>query len=646
MKRRGAMPNRTAAARATRVPVRGLVLTLALVAVLALTLAGAALAAPKPPLDHAGRWITDARGRVVVLHGWNMVYKVDSYRPADAGFGRDDARFLARHGFNTVRLGVIYKGLEPRLPGSDGEPGYRDRYLRSIARTENALARHGIYTMLDFHQDLYNERFQGEGLPDWAIVGDARTLPAQPRTGFPSNYLVMEALNRAFDHFWQNDEARDGRRLQQAFGAAWRHVAKRFRDDRNVLGYNLFNEPWPGSQWPTCANPAGCPAFDTQFLTRFSERVIREIREVDRRSLVWYAPNLTFDFGAQTWHGDTGDPHAGFAFNNYCLAELGNEFQAEFGGVSDGGCRTAEDLVLSNADRQSEQTGDALMMTEFAATDELETVRRVLELADRHMTSWQQWHYCGCDDPTTTATPKAAQALVKDPSKPPEGGNVKRGKLRVSARPYPQLVSGTPLEFDFDYRRKAFDLRYSTERADGTGSAAAGSGGAGGGSFGAGSVSEVFVPRIHYRHGYSVSVRGARVVSAADAGVLRVSSCRGAQRVRVQVRPGGGSSRDGCDQRSGLEPDGGDDNGGPGAGGGSRGGDTSAGLGGGSIGAPEPDSAGDTADSSPVGAAGSTATTSGSRLPFTGLGLGALLAVAAALLAAGAALRRRFGGGR
>ncbi|MBA3475867.1 MAG: hypothetical protein H0T10_03830, partial [Actinobacteria bacterium] len=50
-------------------------------AALALAIAPAALAAPNPPLDHEGRWITDSEGRAVVLRGWNMVYKVGSYRP-------------------------------------------------------------------------------------------------------------------------------------------------------------------------------------------------------------------------------------------------------------------------------------------------------------------------------------------------------------------------------------------------------------------------------------------------------------------------------------------------------------------------------------------------------------------------------------
>ncbi|MDX6652491.1 MAG: endoglycosylceramidase, partial [Solirubrobacterales bacterium] len=144
-----------------------------LAAVLALALPASASASS--PLGHSGRWITDAQGRVVTLHGVNMVYKVAPYDPAGAGFDAEDIDFLARKGFNTVRLGLIYKAIEPN-PGS-----YNDRYLNHVAATQRALARRGIYSLLDFHQDLYNERFQGEGWPDWAVQDDG--LPAEPRQG-------------------------------------------------------------------------------------------------------------------------------------------------------------------------------------------------------------------------------------------------------------------------------------------------------------------------------------------------------------------------------------------------------------------------------------------------------------------------------
>src|SRR5580700_7303684 len=82
---------------------------------------------PTLPLGHSGRWIVDSTGRVVVMHGTNLVYKLAPYYPAAAGFGASDARFLQSIGFNVVRVGVIFQALEPM-------PGVFDQgYLNHIA---------------------------------------------------------------------------------------------------------------------------------------------------------------------------------------------------------------------------------------------------------------------------------------------------------------------------------------------------------------------------------------------------------------------------------------------------------------------------------------------------------------------------------
>ena len=322
------------------------------------------MAAPKPtqdaPLGHEGRWVTDRKGRVVILHGFNMVYKRPPYHPIHAGFGKDDAKFLVRHGFNTIRLGVIYAGVEP-------EPGvYDDAYLAKIAKTQKLLARHGIYSMLDWHQDMYNERFEGEGWPDWAVMDDG--MPAEPKNGFPVNYLTMPALNRAYDHFWANDPGPEGVGLVDRYAAAWKHFAGRFESMPGSMGYDLMNEPWPGSVYPSCVSTEGCPAFDSGPLTEFTLKTIAAIREADTRNLAWYEPLLTFDFGADTSHGDPKDARAGFSFHVYCLPG------AAGGGTGDD-CETLEGLPFENADARSEETDDALLLTEFGATDDLVDAR-------------------------------------------------------------------------------------------------------------------------------------------------------------------------------------------------------------------------------------------------------------------------------
>jgi endoglycosylceramidase len=485
---------------------------LAVLAALVLVCSAApAAATPSLPLGHAGRWLTDSRGRVVVLHGVNMVYKQPPYAPSVTGFGADDAAFLAENGFNTVRVGVIYAAVEP-APGV-----YDDAYLDSIGSTVRTLAGHGIVSMLDFHQDMFNERFQGEGWPDWAVQDDG--LPAQPQLGFPGNYLAMPALWRAFDHFWANDPGPAGIGLQERYAAAWRHVAERFRDDAAVLGYELLNEPWPGTQWPTCANPVGCPVFDAE-LAAFTRRTLRSIRAADARTLVWYEPNVIFNNGAQTQIGDPGDARSGFAFHDYCLIEPQTR--------SNAGCDPFDDLVFQNAEQQSRRTGDALLLTEFGATDDADNLEATVDRADRNRVGWQYWAYCGCEDPTTSG-PGATQALVIDPSKPPAGDNVKAAKLAILARPYPQVVSGTPRSWSFDSRTRVFRLAYSTARA-------------GGGAFRPGSRTEVFLPALQYPRGYTVEASGAHVVSPPGARRLVLASLPGTAGVSVTVKPAGGGS--------------------------------------------------------------------------------------------------------
>jgi endoglycosylceramidase len=480
--------------------------------------ASAAEAAPVAPLSHSGRWITDAQGRVVNLHGVNMVYKRPPYFPAAVGFDDADAAFLAAEGYNTVRVGIIYKGVEP-------QPGvYDDGYLARIRETVDVLARHGIHSMLDFHQDLYNERFFGEGWPDWAVQDDG--LPNQPNVGFPGNYAAMPALQRAFDHFWNNDPGPGGVGLQDRYAAAWRRVASRFADHPYVMGYDLMNEPWPGSIWQPCANTEGCPEFDAR-MGAFYRRAIAAIRQADPDGIVWYEPNVIFNFGAKTNVPDTGDARAGFSFHDYCLTT----FQGQDPKERD--CDAFDDLVFRNALDHAGRMGDTLLLTEFGATEDLGSIRRMVDRADRNMVSWQYWHYCGCNDPTTSG-PGDVQAIVIDPAQPPAGGNLKNAKLDVLSRPYPQAVAGTPWGWRFDAADRSFIFEHSTRRA-------------GGGSLPAGAQTEIVLPRRQYPGGYSVQAQGASIRSRPGESLLRVVPCAGVPGIGVRVTPGGNRLRQSCE---------------------------------------------------------------------------------------------------
>jgi endoglycosylceramidase len=175
----------------------------------------------------------------VILRGFNMVYKVGSYRPEDTGFGRPPAP-----------APVQLDPARDHLCGPGAEPAGRRRHARLPPRlhpqhrSHRAGARPERCVYAARLQDLTNERFQGEGWPDWQTIDDG--LPSEPQLGFPTNYLVNAGLQRAFDNFWANTPV-EGRGLQEAYAAAWRRVAAKFDRKPYVMGYDLLNEPWPGS---------------------------------------------------------------------------------------------------------------------------------------------------------------------------------------------------------------------------------------------------------------------------------------------------------------------------------------------------------------------------------------------------------------
>ncbi len=62
---------------------------------------------------------------------------------------RKDPARMAAIGWNAVRLLVSWSRIEPR-------PGRYDRaYLGQVASTVRTLARRGIYTIVDLHQDAW-----------------------------------------------------------------------------------------------------------------------------------------------------------------------------------------------------------------------------------------------------------------------------------------------------------------------------------------------------------------------------------------------------------------------------------------------------------------------------------------------------------
>ncbi len=93
----------------------------------------------------------DQANRTVLLHGVNVVYKVDPYIPSSDSFNPelsltdDEIASLVDWGFNFVRLGVMWEAVE-RSPGT-----YNQTYLDQVDSLITRLGQKGIYTLIDAH---------------------------------------------------------------------------------------------------------------------------------------------------------------------------------------------------------------------------------------------------------------------------------------------------------------------------------------------------------------------------------------------------------------------------------------------------------------------------------------------------------------
>lgn len=440
-----------------------------------------------------GMTLTNSDGQVVILHGFNEVYKIDSYDPASDGFNEDDAAFLAANGFNVVRLGIIWAAVEP-------QPGvFNSTYIASIQRTVNMLAGYGIHTILDMHQDLYGSALGGEGAPAWAtLTGGA----ANKNYGFPGSYYLNPAESKAWDAFWNNATAPNEIGLEDNYAMAWEQVASAFAGNNAVVGYDIMNEPFVGSSWlPTLL---GSPLFGDQQLTPMYNQVAAAIRAVDPTTALIVEPanpatsEITAILGVPVNLGKIYDSNVILAFHDYCA---GSATSSICGWLASQQAKTAYTYGKAN--------NIPVIMDEFGASDASSDQNAEKGAANALLMSWAEWAYSGSGDITTSGS-LMPESLVYNPGLAPSGDNVNTVTLNNLAAPYPQAISGTPKTWSWS--KGTFSFSYSTEKVDGSG------------SFAAGAQTVISVPTVEFPNGYQANVTGGQVLSAPGAPALVIAS--------------------------------------------------------------------------------------------------------------------------
>lgn len=184
-----------------------------------------------------GLKIRDAYGRERIFRGMNMCYKMPHLSAEKLLGFMDSKRFQKwiekadNQGVNIIRFGLTWSALEPK------EGKYDDELIEAVGKFFKILSEHGIYVMLDMHQDLYSSYFHGDGMPKWA-VNKEYSNPKQYAI-WAEGYFYMQGVQNAFNDFWNDRDA-----VQTKFVKMWSHLTKKLADCGNIIGYDYLNEPY------------------------------------------------------------------------------------------------------------------------------------------------------------------------------------------------------------------------------------------------------------------------------------------------------------------------------------------------------------------------------------------------------------------
>ncbi|XP_067933424.1 endoglycoceramidase-like [Watersipora subatra] len=396
----------------------------------------------------SGHPLVDEYGRVRVFHGINRVEKGFPWYP-EVLLNSTRIDLLTNWGFNVIRLGTMWAGVEI-APFQVNET-----YLDMLETIIVSLGKKGVYVILDMHQDGLSSRFGSyDGVPLWLI--DSLPPPIKhfpwPFHSTPSNWefnYVTFACGEAFKNIYTNQS-----RALDHLGFFWQTVAKRFGRYKNVLGYEIINEPFPGNVYtdPTLFIPGH--AGSTELMPMY-DKIVPFIRAVDKESLIFYEPvtwGMIFhgrELGSGFTHVPGGDDYRNvsvFSLHYYCWfagVDDPNPFPFWMRELCD---RIFFPDVLSTVHKDISDTGGACFLTEFGQcqatapknSTEYQECLNVLKSAEGAMLSWTYW-----------------DSVFFQPD-----GSTIGDTVSLFSRPYAMVIAGQPTSTSYDRHSGEFSLSY------------------------------------------------------------------------------------------------------------------------------------------------------------------------------------------
>ncbi|MFZ4517030.1 MAG: cellulase family glycosylhydrolase [Microthrixaceae bacterium] len=425
------------------------------------------------PLTLRGRDLLDAEGRVVLIHGTNVVTKSPPFHAtADGALAPAQLAAMRRDGLNGVRLGVWPAALMPA-------PGVVDTaYLEEIAANVATLTDAGMWVLLDLHQDVFT------GMPAWATTPEAAALPDLVGGAEGASWALAYASPRSlrqWDDWWAQVPVAGGRSAIDWYGDGVAALASRFRDEPNVIGIDPLNEPFAGSAFLDCVGTCGDRYRAVEAMHRsFTDKV----RAVAPAMNMWWEP---FTIGTPFPGTPDPGPGVGHNFHAYCLGtDSGKPEQppAEASALCDGLFTS----IFDAADDLRARWDAPAMLTEFGASASPLNSTRTTQIADERLISWFHWAWGNYPEVVRT------------------------NLVRTSA----QATAGTPTLQRFDPATGAYELRFTPDPS-------------------VTAPTSIIAPTEVYPAGYAVAVDGGTVTSPAAAGRITVAADPGATSVVVRV---------------------------------------------------------------------------------------------------------------
>jgi len=376
-------------------------------------------------LHTEGQWIVDSQGRVVILRGINA--GGDSKIPPFIPFTSEtSAAQIKSWGMNLVRYVTVWEALEPT------EGVYNTDYLDDMAQRVSWLTSRGIYVFIDMHQDLFAREFCGDGAPQWATTGDPSQLAVPCGQNWFLNYPSPPVM-QSFTRFWTDTT------LQSHFINAFKMVARKFRDNNMVVGYELFNEPWNG-------NFTGS-TFEKDYLAPFYLKVIDAIRAEDPGAMIFFEPYVLSAGIPQSNLPRLYRNNIVYAPHYYVAGVLTGPAQnlaSAIGSID-------QDLTL--VQQKAQQLGTPALLGEFGAypvttTAGADLIQGYYNMLDKHLMGGTIWDYAVND----TWNNEGMSLINPDMSERPYVNDV--------VRPYPMAVAGIPTLISFSTTTDEFRLEF------------------------------------------------------------------------------------------------------------------------------------------------------------------------------------------